>query len=97
MTVETCLNFCGDKTYAGLEYGRECWCAAALNAQAKKLDDKDCNIQCKGNTGEICGGTLMLTAYKRTSDAGIGRGDLGGWSTGMFMAAVVVVAVGILL
>lgn len=94
MTVESCLQFCGDKTYAGLEYGRECWCAAALNAQAKKLDDKECNIQCKGNKGEICGGTLMLTAYKRTSDAVRGRGAVEGWLMATTATVVVMMVLG---
>lgn len=94
MTVETCLKFCGDKTYAGLEYGRECWCAASLNAEAKKLDDKECNLQCKGNKGEICGGSLMLTAYKRTSDAVVKRGIIQGWlGIGLMMLVIVGVIV----
>ena len=96
MTVEACMEFCGDKTYAGLEYGRECWCAASLNAQAEKLDDKECTTPCagKGKEGQICGGRLMLTAYKRTSAAvrSISEGGLGwGWF-GVVIAGAVLMA-----
>ena len=93
MTAETCLKFCGDKSYAGLEYGRECWCAASLNAQAQKLDDKECNLQCLGNKAQVCGGNLMLTAYKRTSDA-VAMVKRRGWTAlgaGLVGLAVVVV------
>ena len=58
MTVSMCLAFCGDSTYAGLEYGRECWCASELNTNAAKLPDANCTLACMGDNTEICGGSL---------------------------------------
>ncbi|CAL8579095.1 hypothetical protein XPA_004854 [Xanthoria parietina] len=65
MTVQRCLKFCGDKSYAGLEYGRECWCALSLNPLSQKLPDSQCNLGCKGNATQTCGGSLTLTMYNR--------------------------------
>ena len=59
MTAAQCLSFCGaGKGFAGLEYGRECWCAGNLNANAGKVPDADCNTPCMGDGTEVCGGTL---------------------------------------
>ncbi|CAO1597346.1 hypothetical protein XANCAGTX0491_001159 [Xanthoria calcicola] len=69
MTVQRCLKFCGDKPYAGLEYGRECWCALSLNPLSQKLPDSQCNLGCMGNATQICGGSLTLTMYNRIPGA----------------------------
>ncbi len=58
MTVEQCLSFCGTTQYAGLEYGRECWCAPQLNTLSQKLPDTSCQLSCAGNQTELCGGSL---------------------------------------
>ena len=61
MTVQTCLTQCSSgagNVFAGLEYGRECWCAPDLNSFANKLPDANCTLPCAGNTTEVCGGPL---------------------------------------
>lgn len=63
MTVNQCLSFCGDDKYAGLEYGRECWCADMLNSYATKLPDASCSLTCTGDVTEVCGGSLMLVSF----------------------------------
>lgn len=101
MTIQTCLTQCSSSSpnnvFAGLEYGRECWCAPDLNSFANKLPDANCTLPCAGNATEICGGALTITTYQKTpaskSDAGVRnlerqRGILAGvtlliWSTGM--------------
>ncbi|MCJ1306187.1 hypothetical protein MMC08_009005 [Hypocenomyce scalaris] len=52
MTVELCLQFCGSYTYAGLEYGRECWCSSLLNSNSVKLPDANCTLRCSGDQSE---------------------------------------------
>lgn len=58
MTVASCMAFCASSAFAGLEYGRECWCGGTLNADSSKLDDKTCSLRCSGDQNEICGGHL---------------------------------------
>lgn len=59
MSVAYCLQLCGSEAYAGLEYGRECWCAAYLNSEAVRLADGECALRCSGEGTEVCGGELM--------------------------------------
>jgi hypothetical protein len=58
MTPDMCLSFCNGKKYAGLEYGRECWCSASLSTLSDKLDDKKCDMVCVGDGTKFCGGYL---------------------------------------
>ena len=58
MTVEQCFAFCGTSSFAGLEYGRECWCSNVLNTYAEKLTDANCSLTCRGDKTEVCGGVL---------------------------------------
>ncbi|MCJ1312696.1 hypothetical protein MMC25_006372 [Agyrium rufum] len=85
MTVAQCLAFCGQVglTYAGLEYARECWCAATLNTNAAKLPDANCTDPCAGDDTEICGGSLKLSVYQQNSSASSsGSGSGSGSSNG---------------
>ncbi|RCI15606.1 hypothetical protein L249_3621, partial [Ophiocordyceps polyrhachis-furcata BCC 54312] len=73
LTVEACLQRCGDFKYAaaGLQYGRECYCGDPANIQtvgAKFVDDKQCNVPCTGNGSALCGGGGLLTTYFWTGD-----------------------------
>ncbi|EON67892.1 hypothetical protein W97_07389 [Coniosporium apollinis CBS 100218] len=74
MTPARCFAFCGGTQFAGLEYGRECWCAPHLSSLSEKLEDGECDIGCAGENGTICGGRLRLTLYNQT---GTGNGAAG--------------------
>lgn len=74
LTPLTCLTFCSDTQFFGLEYGRECYCANYLSSFSVKLNESRCNYACNGNSSEICGGSLALTLYNRTGDARTGGG-----------------------
>ncbi|KAI9716656.1 MAG: hypothetical protein M1812_005194 [Candelaria pacifica] len=64
MTVEACLSTCYNYAYAGLEYGRECWCGSTLNTAAvKATSESECNKVCAGNKTEICGAGSRLSLY----------------------------------
>ncbi|KAL8689037.1 MAG: hypothetical protein Q9218_005195 [Villophora microphyllina] len=64
MTVELCLSKCYNYQYAGIEYGRECWCGNTLaSTSAQATAESQCNKKCPGDNSEICGAGLRLTLY----------------------------------
>ncbi|MCJ1248797.1 hypothetical protein MMC30_006017 [Trapelia coarctata] len=101
MTVSYCLTFCGSSQYAGLEYGRECYCSPYLNSFSKKLPDANCTKPCANDPTQICGGDLTLTLYIHKNNTGgaggrAGSGGLGGYGLGMGMAIGLGVAMGVI-
>jgi len=63
MTPELCFASCGSTQYAGLEYGRECWCADYLSALSVKLSESNCSVPCGGDNTTICGGPLTYVPH----------------------------------
>jgi hypothetical protein len=63
MTVEKCLDACytAGFRYAGLEWSQECFCGQAL--PPRQATDGRCEMVCKGNSMEYCGGGNGLTVY----------------------------------
>ncbi|GKT47811.1 WSC domain-containing protein [Colletotrichum spaethianum] len=57
MSQEKCIEFCDGKGYsfAGVEWGRECFCGYALPKSALKALEGDCSKPCTGNRDEVCG------------------------------------------
>ncbi|KAI7469313.1 hypothetical protein KC351_g13203 [Hortaea werneckii] len=85
MTVSSCLEFCsrGDNGttmhYAGIEYGRECYCGQYLSALSEEINaTAHCVYSCNGNSSELCGGRLALTLYNLTDASKTGNA----WSMG---------------
>ncbi|XP_030318480.1 WSC domain-containing protein 1 isoform X2 [Calypte anna] len=64
MTVSHCQEACAERayTYAGLAYGAECYCGNRLPATASK--PQECNSECKGEKGSLCGGVNRLSVYR---------------------------------
>ena len=61
-SVENCLNFCKGYKYAGVQYGKECFCGNdSHNFQI--VPDSQCNMKCSGNKDEICGGSWRMNVY----------------------------------
>ncbi|MCJ1281771.1 hypothetical protein MMC26_001094 [Xylographa opegraphella] len=93
MTVNYCLSYCDGSTYAGIEYGRECWCATYINANSQKLPDSNCTDACEGDGAEICGDALRLTVYQRKSTSTNGANALtlqgAGYGVGLALLGVV--------
>lgn len=48
--------------YAGLEYGSECYCGNRITGA--RVKEEECNLDCKGEKGFICGGVARLSVYK---------------------------------
>ncbi|KAG0129679.1 hypothetical protein HOY82DRAFT_586064 [Tuber indicum] len=65
MTVDTCLGICNSYEYAGLEYGRECWCGNTLASGAVPAPQTECRMKCAGNALEYCGAGNRLSLYKK--------------------------------
>jgi hypothetical protein len=67
MTVETCFDFCNKAgwSYAGLEYSQECFCGNALDPRYAPKDGVmgKCDMKCKGDDGEMCGGSGTMSVY----------------------------------
>ncbi|KAL1123447.1 hypothetical protein AAG570_002527 [Ranatra chinensis] len=64
-TPDFCAGFCykGGFTYAGVQYGAECFCGDSA-PQSAKVTDSDCNTACAGDSSIKCGGQWRLSIYK---------------------------------
>jgi hypothetical protein len=71
MTVPACVEFCkkAGMPYAGLEYGRECFCAQKLDPRYAPKDGimGSCNYKCAGNDAQVCGGYAAMSIYRDCS------------------------------
>jgi hypothetical protein len=76
-TVASCVAKCktGGFAYAGLEYGRECYCGnepASGSVVASPASDPSaagCSMTCAGNNREYCGGPSRLSLCASCEDA----------------------------
>ncbi|KAL2423947.1 hypothetical protein ABEF95_010356 [Exophiala dermatitidis] len=66
MTLELCAQTAqtSNRKYFGLEYAGECWAGDTLASTASAIADTNCNMKCKGNAGEICGGSNALSLFE---------------------------------
>jgi hypothetical protein len=94
MTPIACLNFCNIDSYkyAGLEYTKECWCAQYISVFSTKLDESHCSLPCVGNTSEVCGGSLALSVYQRTTSS-TSKSRASTWKMGPGKAVIVGLAI----
>ncbi|XP_041855844.1 WSC domain-containing protein 2 [Melanotaenia boesemani] len=64
MTVFRCQDNCAERgyMYAGLEFGAECYCGHKI--QAPNASESECNMECKGEKSNLCGGANRLSIYR---------------------------------
>ncbi|XP_027889706.1 sialate:O-sulfotransferase 2 [Xiphophorus couchianus] len=64
MTVFRCQDNCAERgyMYAGLEFGAECFCGHKI--QAPNASESECNMECKGERNNMCGGANRLSIYR---------------------------------
>ncbi len=82
MTIEACQAFCTSKNFplAGLEYSQECYCDRSIQAPSA-LGQKNCNMGCKGNSKEMCGGSARVSIFNNTKFAAPAPpAKVGSWS-----------------
>ena len=48
--------------YAGREFGAECYCGHKI--QAANVSEAECDMDCKGERGSVCGGANRLSVYR---------------------------------
>ncbi|KAG7104597.1 WSC domain-containing protein like [Verticillium longisporum] len=70
MTTKACAERCWDYGYAGVEYGRECWCGNTLNfagntgaTPGKNVTNAECKMTCPGDKNAYCGAGSRLSLY----------------------------------
>ncbi|KAE8446083.1 hypothetical protein EG329_012591 [Mollisiaceae sp. DMI_Dod_QoI] len=68
MSVQACTTACQKTGYllAGVECAKDCWCDNATSNGATFAPNglTACNLLCKGNSSEFCGGHMALDVYK---------------------------------
>ncbi|XP_021112976.1 WSC domain-containing protein 2 isoform X2 [Heterocephalus glaber] len=64
MTIFRCQDNCAERgyLYAGLEFGAECYCGHKI--QASNASEAECDMECKGERGGVCGGARRLSVYR---------------------------------
>jgi hypothetical protein len=67
-TNELCGQACAGFKYFGMEYANECYCGNTINAGSVNQSSSDptvngCNMFCKGNANEYCGGKLFCPIH----------------------------------
>ncbi|KAK8030120.1 WSC domain-containing protein [Apiospora rasikravindrae] len=72
MTIEACQDFCTKNNFplSGVEYGRECYCGRFLAPPAGWIYNKDCDMPCKGNKNQMCGGNARVSVFNNTAFKG---------------------------
>ncbi|KAI9449320.1 WSC domain-containing protein [Lactarius psammicola] len=65
MSVELCVNICNNRgfSYAGPEFGVDCYCGHSMAIVAESAPSEDCNSTCAGDSSQICGGSARLSLY----------------------------------
>ncbi|KAK4224485.1 WSC domain-containing protein [Podospora fimiseda] len=67
MTATFCQTECltVDPTFTiwGTQYGEECYCGHSLPQGVFPAWEAGCNVPCKGDPAEMCGGNLRLSLY----------------------------------
>ncbi|XP_062568021.1 uncharacterized protein LOC134230272 isoform X2 [Saccostrea cucullata] len=62
LTVERCRDFCTDYQFYGVEFGGQCFCGNFFTSFIK-TPENECNMKCKGDTRQTCGGANRINIY----------------------------------
>jgi hypothetical protein len=70
-TTTGCVAYCDAKGYriAGTEYAGQCFCDNSLANSSMKVGNDECNMACKGDGRQLCGGSGTLSVYKKGTGA----------------------------
>ena len=69
MTPGKCMEACKAQNFgfAGLEYGRECYCSATAPDNTTKSNWQPCDMACPGDSTSLCGGGGALSIYANSN------------------------------
>jgi hypothetical protein len=77
MSQGSCMVYCGSAgyTFAGIEYGSECYCGFGLKSSSTKNVDGVCNYECPGaqGSGDACGGQDHLSVFTTGQSGGTNK------------------------
>ncbi|KAE9380084.1 WSC-domain-containing protein [Stipitochalara longipes BDJ] len=75
LTRESCIQYCSYQigsgrfyTYIGVEDSDQCFCGTdpTRTPDPKERNDSSCNMECPGNSSELCGGNGYIDIYSAT-------------------------------
>jgi hypothetical protein len=72
MSNAACVEFCDSRGFvaAGTEYAGQCWCGSAEDlGKAGAGKEEECDTECTGKKGEMCGGAARLSVYAKEANA----------------------------
>ncbi|PPR02298.1 hypothetical protein CVT24_011636 [Panaeolus cyanescens] len=69
LTINKCLTRCQSNgfSFAGVQYGVECFCGSSIRAGAVIKPETDCSKPCGGNANEKCGEGYRMNIYQALS------------------------------
>ncbi|KAJ3069113.1 hypothetical protein HDU98_007813 [Podochytrium sp. JEL0797] len=70
-TISACVAKCAASgfTYAGAEFGSQCFCGSGLNSSALVVESSHCEDPCQGDSTQICGGSGYISVYALVGQA----------------------------
>ncbi|EFQ34788.1 WSC domain-containing protein [Colletotrichum graminicola M1.001] len=80
--VSDCTTACAAQgfPYAGLEFGKECFCGASIQNGGAPIPAKSCNMVCTADKSQYCGGAAAINIYKSSKPVTGGPSTLpDGW------------------
>ena len=60
--TQICAGLCVDSPFFATQFGSECWCGSSDNYDTHGTSNQ-CNMDCVGTAGEICGGIYAASVY----------------------------------
>ncbi|KAG8267286.1 hypothetical protein J6590_054683 [Homalodisca vitripennis] len=66
LTNQLCARLCRKKgfRYAGMQYGKECFCDSNKPKFQHFAKDEECSTRCDGNNNQICGGNWRISMFE---------------------------------
>ena len=63
--MEYCKEHCKSQgySYAGVQYGKECWCGNSFGKHGLAGNQNECNKKCSDKAQSTCGGTWRANIY----------------------------------
>jgi hypothetical protein len=83
LTPQMCGDVCKKQgyKYAGVQFGRECWCGNGERGLGNKLAEKECNMKCIGDNKKTCGGFVKQNIYQVSDKSTKKKPKCDNWKT----------------